>query len=123
MCGGAPDVIPQAQGGTIKVFAVSSAERNPALPNVPTSKEAGMPEFQISSWNALFAPKNTPRPILDRLSEAVDKALDDDAVRKRITEIGCDVPEKARRGQQALAAILKNEIVRWVPVIKAANRQ
>jgi tripartite-type tricarboxylate transporter receptor subunit TctC len=123
MCGGAPDVIPQAQGGTIKAFAVSSAERNPALPNVPTSKEAGMPEFQISAWNALFAPKNTPTPILDRLSEAVDKALDDDAVRKRITEIGCYVPEKARRGQQALAALVKNEIVRWVPVIKAANKQ
>ena len=123
MCGGAPDVIPQAQGGTIKAFAVSSAERNPALPNVPTSKEAGMPEFQISAWNALFAPKNTPTPILDRLSEAVDKALDDDAVRKRIIEVGCGVPGKARRGQQALATLMKNEIVRWVPVIKAANRQ
>jgi hypothetical protein len=53
----------------------------------------------------------------------VDKALDDDAVRKRITAIGCDVPEKARRGQQALATLMKNEIVRWVPVIKAANKQ
>jgi tripartite-type tricarboxylate transporter receptor subunit TctC len=82
-----------------------------------------MPEFQILAWNALFAPKNTPRPILDRLCEAVDKALDDAALRKRITEIGCNVPEKTRRGQQALATLVKNEIVRWVPVIKAANKQ
>lgn len=123
MTGLAPDVIPQAQAGTIKVFAVSSTERNPALSNVPTSEEAGMPEFQVSAWIALFAPKNTPSPILDRLSDALDKALDDGAVRKRIIEIGCEVPGKARRGRQALTSLLPKEIARWVPVIKAANTQ
>jgi tripartite-type tricarboxylate transporter receptor subunit TctC len=122
MTGLAPDVIPQAQAGTIKAFAVSSPERNPALPNVPTSAEAGMPEFQVSAWFALFAPKGTPNPILDRLSEALDRALDDEAVRKRIIGIGCEVPEKAKRGRQALTTLLKKEIARWVPVIKAANR-
>ena len=122
MCGAAPDVVPQAQGATIKVLAVSSAERNRALPNVPTSKEAGMPEFQVSAWFALFAPKDTPRPILDRLSEALDKALDEESVRKRITELGCDVPEKARRGQQPLTTLMRSEIARWVPVIKAASK-
>jgi tripartite-type tricarboxylate transporter receptor subunit TctC len=123
MSGAAPDVIPQVKAGTIKAFAVSSAGRDPSLPNVPTSKEAGMPEFQVSAWYALFAPKNTPSPILDRLSEALDKALADETVSKRITDIGCDVPEKARWGQQALATLMKNEVARWVPVIKAANKQ
>jgi tripartite-type tricarboxylate transporter receptor subunit TctC len=122
MCGNVPDVIPQAQGGTIKVLAVSSAERNRSLPNVPTSKEAGMPEFQVSAWYALFAPKDTPRPILDRLSEALEKALDDEAVRNRIIELGCEVPEKAKRGQQSLATLMKTEIARWVPLIRAANK-
>ena len=60
MTGLPPDVIPQVEAGTIKAFAVSSVERNPALPNVPTSTQAGMPEFQVSAWFALFAPKNTP---------------------------------------------------------------
>jgi tripartite-type tricarboxylate transporter receptor subunit TctC len=122
MCGNAPDVIPQALGNTIKVFAVSTSERNQALPNVPTSKEAGMPEFHVSAWYALFAPKDTPRSILDRLSDALDKALNDDNVRKRIVELGCEVPERARHGQQPLAALMRTEIARWVPLIKAANQ-
>jgi tripartite-type tricarboxylate transporter receptor subunit TctC len=70
----------------------------------------------------LFAPKDTPRPILDRLSEALEKALDDEAVRNRIIELGCEVPEKAKRGQQSLATLMKTEIARWVPLIRAANK-
>jgi hypothetical protein len=70
---------------------------------------------------ALFAPKGTPQPILDRLSDALDRALDDENVRRRLAEIGCDVPDKARRGQSPLAALVKREIARWAPIIKAAN--
>jgi tripartite-type tricarboxylate transporter receptor subunit TctC len=121
MCGTSPDVIPQIQSGGIKVFAVGSVKRLPTLPNVPTSKEAGLPEFLASPWFALFAPKDTPRPILDRLTDALDRALDDENVPKRLLELGCDVPEKARRGQQPLASLIRSDIARWVPVIKAAN--
>src|SRR2546428_12318773 len=78
-------------------------------------------EFQASAWNALFAPKGTPKPILDKLSEALDKALDDENVRKRLLELGCDIPDKAKRGPQSLAALVKSEIARWTPIIKAAN--
>src|SRR4051794_27922432 len=77
------NVVSQVQGGTIQGYAIATAERNPALPNVPTTKEAGMPEFQVSAWNALFAPKSTPQPILDKLSDALNKALSDDNTRKR----------------------------------------
>jgi tripartite-type tricarboxylate transporter receptor subunit TctC len=121
MCGNAPDVIPQAQAGTIKVFAVSTVERNRALPDVPTAREVGLPDFDVSAWYALFAPKATPRAIVDQLSAALDKALDEDNVRKRIIDLGCEVPEKARRGQQPLATLVRTEIARWVPLIKAAN--
>jgi putative tricarboxylic transport membrane protein len=96
-------------------------QRSPALPNVPTAKEAGLPEFHAMPWWALFAPKGTPQPILDRLTDALDRALDDENVRRRLAEIGCDVPDKARRGQSPLAALVKREIARWAPIIKAAN--
>jgi tripartite-type tricarboxylate transporter receptor subunit TctC len=121
MCVGIAEVIPQVQGGTIKAYAIATEERHPAVPNVPTSKEAGLPEYQTWYWAALFAPKDTPRPILDTLTDALDKALDDHNVRKRLLDIGCDIPGKAKRGQQPLAALVKSEIARWAPIIKATN--
>jgi putative tricarboxylic transport membrane protein len=121
MCDSISDVVQQVQSGTIKAYAIGTATRNPALPNVPTSKEAGLPEFQASGWYALFAPKRTPKTILDQLTDALDKALDDENVRRRLLELGCDIPGKARRGQQPLAALVKEEIARWTPIIKAAN--
>ena len=121
MCDQIVNAVPQVNGGTIKAYAIATAERNPALPNVPTTKEAGLPEFQASAWNALFAPKGTPKPVLDKLTAALDKALDDEAVRKRLLDLGSDIPGKDRRGQAALGALVKSEIAKWSPVIKAAG--
>ena len=121
MCDQIVNVVQQVQAGQIKAYAIGTAERNPALPNVPTSKEAGLPEFQAQAWNALFAPKGTPQPILDKLTDALDKALDDEQTRKRLLELGSVLPDKTGRGQQALAALVKSEIERWTPVIKAAG--
>ena len=115
------NAVPQVQGDTIKAYAIGTPDRNPALPDVPTSKEAGLPDFQASAWNALFAPKGTPKPVLDKLSAALDKALDDEATRKRLLDLGSDIPGKDRRGPQALSTLVKSEIARWTPVIKAAN--
>ena len=72
MCDQIVNLVQQVQGGQIKAYAIGTAERSPALPNVPTSKEAGLPEFQAQAWNALFAPKDTPQPILDKLTDALD---------------------------------------------------
>jgi len=116
-----PDVVPQFNGGTIKVFAIATPERNPALPNIPTTREAGLPEFQAISWSALFAPRDTPQPALDKLTEALDQALDDETTRKRLFDLGNDTPGKARRGQAQLAALVQSEIARWTPIIKAAS--
>ena len=120
MCDQIVNVVPQVNGGTIKAYAIGTPERNPALPNIPTSKEAGLPEFQASAWNALFAPKGTPPAIGDKLSAALDKALSDEPTRKRLLELGSDIPEAPRRGPQALAALVKSEIDKWTPVIKAS---
>ena len=115
------DAVQQVKGGTIKALAIASPEPNPALPDVPTSREAGLPEFEVRGWNALFAPKGTPTPVLDQLTNALDRALDDETTRKRLRDIGSDIPEKARRGQDALAALVKSEMARWTPIIKGAQ--
>jgi tripartite-type tricarboxylate transporter receptor subunit TctC len=107
--------------GTVRVYALGAAERNPAFPNVPTTKEVGLPDLDAAPWWALFAPKGTPRPVLDRLTDALDKALDDPNTRKRLLELGADIPDKTKRGQQALAMLVKSDIARWTPIIKAAN--
>jgi tripartite-type tricarboxylate transporter receptor subunit TctC len=112
---------PQLEPGKIKVYAIASAARNPAMPNVPTSAEAGLPAFQASAWNGLFAPKATPKPILDQLVDALDKALDDEATRERLSVLGGDIPDKANRGPQPFLALVKSEIARWTPIIRAAN--
>lgn len=121
MCLGIPEAGPQVQGGTIKAYAIGTTERHPTLPNVPTTKEAGLPEFEALPWFALFAPKGTPRPILDALTDALDKALDDQDVRGRLLDAGGVVPGAAKRGQQPLAALVKSEIAKWTPIIKAAG--
>ena len=121
MCMGLVEAGPQVQGGSIKAFAIADTNRHPALPDVPTTKEAGLPEFQAMPWLGLFAPKSVPRPVLDRLTDAVDKALDDENVRKRLFDIGGTVPIRAKRGQQALRALVQSEIARWTPIISAAN--
>ena len=121
MCDQIVNVVAQVNGGAIRAYAIGTPERNPALPNVPTAREAGMSAFQASAWNALFAPKDTPQPIVDKLSAALDKALSDEATRKRLLDLGSDIPEGARRGPQALATLVTSEIEKWTPVIKAAG--
>ena len=67
-----------------------------------------MPEFQASAWNALFAPKGTPKAVVDKLSAALGKALDDETTRKRLLELGSDIPGKDRRGGPALTTLVKS---------------
>jgi len=122
MCdGGANNTAPHVQSGTIKAYTIEAEERSPILPNVPTAKEAGLPDFKVSGWNGLFAPKGTPKPILDRLSDALDRTLDDDITRKRLIDRISEIPDKASRGQQPLADLVKRDVARWVRIIKAAG--
>ena len=121
MCDQIVNAVPQINGGTIKAYAVATLERNPSLPDVPTTKEAGLPAFQAQAWNAIFAPKGTPAPVIARLNEAVGKALNDDAVRKRLLELGSVIPGPADRTPEALAALVKSEIAKWTPVLKPAS--
>jgi tripartite-type tricarboxylate transporter receptor subunit TctC len=121
MCDPISDIVQQIQAGTIKVYATGTAKRSAALPGIPTTAEAGLPEFAVSAWYGLFAPKATPQPVLDTLTGALDKAIDDDTVRKRLSDLGCDIPDKSKRGQAALASLVKGEIARWTPIIRSAS--
>ena len=89
--------VSQIQGGTVKALAIASPERAEIIKDVPTSVEAGLPEFQVSGWNAIFAPRNLPRDIQAKLSDALTRALEDAATAKRLEEIGCFIPKRADR--------------------------
>jgi tripartite-type tricarboxylate transporter receptor subunit TctC len=123
MCDQIVNAVPQVKAGTIKAYAIATPERNPALPDVPTTKEAGLPEYQASAWNAMFAPKGTPKPIVDKLNDAIVKALDDENVRKRLLELGSDIPNKEGRSPAALAKLVADEVAKWTPIMKEAAAQ
>ncbi|HVZ52687.1 MAG TPA: tripartite tricarboxylate transporter substrate-binding protein [Pseudolabrys sp.] len=108
------------KGGTVKAYAVSGNERSPALPDVPSAKEVGDAAFGINIWSAVFAPKGTPQAVVDKLTAALDKALDDPGLQKRMVELGGTVPPKADRGPAALSKVLKEDIARWNPILKTA---
>jgi len=121
MCDQIVNLVEQVKGGSIKAYAIASTERSPALPDVPTTKEAGLPEYQVSAWNALFAPKGIPQDIATKLSETLVQALDDPATRKRLLELGSVIPDKAGRSPQALSALVTSEVARWTPILKSAQ--
>ena len=123
MCDQVVNLVEQVKGGSIKAYAIATAERSPALPNVPTTKEAGLPDFQVSAWNALFAPKGVPKEIAAKLNDTLVKALDDEATRKRLLELGSVIPDKAGRSPEALQKLVESEVARWTPILKAAAQQ
>ncbi|WP_029078841.1 tripartite tricarboxylate transporter substrate binding protein BugD [Bradyrhizobium sp. th.b2] len=121
MCDQIVNAVPQINAGTIKAYAIATLERNPSLPNVPTTAEAGLPDFQAQAWNAIFAPKGTSPAIIATLNAAAIKALDDETVRKRLLELGSVIPAPASRTPEALATLVKSEIAKWTPVLKPAS--
>ncbi len=121
MCDQIVNLVEQINGGAIKAYAIATAERSPVLPNVPTTKEAGMPEYQVSAWNAVFAPKGTPKDVVAKLNAALSAALDDPATRKRLLDLGSVIPDQKGRTPEALGELVNSEVARWTPILKAAG--
>jgi tripartite-type tricarboxylate transporter receptor subunit TctC len=121
LCEQSVSVSNQIASGAIKAYGVSASERLAALPDVPTAKEAGI-NYQMSIWAGMFAPRNTPQPIVAKISDALNLALDDASVRKRIGDLGGSIPDKRERNPGAFDAYVKAEVARWAPILKATSR-
>lgn len=105
----------------VKPLAVTASTRAAAIPAVPSTTEAGLPDLQTTAWTALFVPKATPQQIVERINASVDKAMREETSAKRMAELGADLPPPDQRTPQALGALVRNEIDKWVPLIKAAG--
>ena len=109
------------QGGSVKGFGVADTVRSPALPDVPTSAEGGLPEFNVQSWLGLYAPKGLPSAVLARLREVALQSLDDPDVIASFLKIGGSVPKPDMRGGDRMLEIIKGDLVKWADVIKKAG--
>jgi tripartite-type tricarboxylate transporter receptor subunit TctC len=114
------NLVGQINAGTVKAFAIATSTRSPALPNLPTTKEAGLDGYEVSAWNAVFAPKGTPADVVAKLEAALNTALDDAGAKKRLADLGAVSPVGADRGSAALQKLVNSEVARWTPVLKAA---
>ena len=121
MCDQIVNLTEQVKSGNIKAYAIATPERSPALPDVPTTIEAGLPQYQISGWNAVFAPKGIPADVTGKLVDALDKALEDETVKKRLMDLGTVLPSKVDRAPAGLAAIVKRDVELLTPILKASG--
>ena len=113
-----PSALPHVQGGRLRAIAITSAQRSPLLPDVPTVAESGYPGFDVQSWFGLAAPAGTPHPVIECLNAALDKVMAAPEVRQRLRDLGA-TPEAGTPEQMRALAVA--EIKRWREVVKASG--
>ena len=121
MCDQTTNTTGQIRGGKIKVFGVTTKKRVASLPDVPTLDEQGLKGFEIGIWHGLYAPKGTPKPVIDKLVSSLQAALKDPVVKTRFNDLGTDPIALDKATPAALRAHLKAEIDKWGPLIKKAG--
>jgi tripartite-type tricarboxylate transporter receptor subunit TctC len=121
ICIDTPAVVSLIASGQIKAMAVLSSTRTASLPDVPTAQEQGLAGFEATNWAAFFMPKDTPAPIVARLQAVSAAAIDSEAVRKRMKEIGVDPVAPERRSSEYLAKFVETEIAKWAGPVKASG--
>ena len=119
-CNNTTEIVPQIQASTVKPLAVAGGQRVPVLPALQTANEQGL-KFEATGWIAMFAPKGTPAAVVAKLNAAARSALKDEAVRKRLLDLGNELPVEADQSPEALGRFVSSEIDKWTPVIKAAG--
>jgi tripartite-type tricarboxylate transporter receptor subunit TctC len=122
MCDQTTSTTSQIKGGKVKAFGITSAKRVASLPDVPTLEEQGLKGANVGIWHGLYAPKGTPKPVLDKLVNSLQAALADADVQKRFADLGAVTYGKERQTPAALQAHLKAEIAKWAPLIKKAGQ-
>ena len=113
-----PAVLPHIKAGRLVALGVGSAKRSPALPNIPTIAEAGVPGYEYTTWYGIFAPAKTPRTLIARLNTEIVKAMETPDIKDRFTALGGD-PDPGT--PEELRAYMANESAKWAKIIKAAN--
>jgi tripartite-type tricarboxylate transporter receptor subunit TctC len=121
MCDQTTNTTSQIKAEKIKVYGVTTAKRIASLPKVPTLDEAGLKSFEVTVWHGLYAPKSTPKPVIDKLTNALQDALKDSNVKQRFAELGAEPVSLDRATPQALQKHLIAEIDKWSPIIKKAG--
>ena len=121
VCDQTVGVVPQIQAGEVRGLVVAVEKRVAVVPDVPTSAEQGLPNFLATGWNALFAPRGTPAPVLQRLLAAAQGALRDERTRQRLLDLGADLPEPADQTPEALRRLVSSELDKWVPIIRQSG--
>ncbi len=119
----ASNALPHVRNGSIKAYAVTAKVRLASAPDIPTVDEAGLPEFYISVWSAMWAPKGTPQEVIGKLNAAVVDALADKTVQQRLADLGQEVPPRGQQTPGALATFQKSEIEKWWPIVRGMNLQ
>ena len=122
MCDQTTNTTEQIRAGAVKVFAVTTPQRLPSLPDVPTTAEAGLPGMEVTIWHALYAPKGTPEAIVNRLSAALQAALRDQRLAARFADLGTAPVAQERATPAAAQAFWQADIAKWHPVIEAAGQ-
>ncbi|HME30074.1 MAG TPA: tripartite tricarboxylate transporter substrate-binding protein [Pseudolabrys sp.] len=120
LCEQAVSLVPSIQAGKIKAIVISADERLAALPDVPGAKEAGAQDYQLNVWSAVYAPRGTPKEIVVKLADALDKTLDEPETAEKLAKLGVTVPPKAERGGVFLRKTVAADIPRWAPILKEA---
>jgi putative tricarboxylic transport membrane protein len=122
MCDQTTNTTSQIKAGKVKAYAVTSPRRLPSLPDIPTLQEMGVKGADVSIWHALYAPKGTPKPAIEKLVSALQAGLKDPLVNQRFSELGAVTVPADRQNPQALQKFLKSEIDKWGPIIKKAGQ-
>jgi tripartite-type tricarboxylate transporter receptor subunit TctC len=121
MCTASGSFLPLVRAKQIRAYAITMGTRAESAPDIPTADEAGLPGLHLLTWNALWAPKGTPRPVVDKLNAAAVQAMADPTFKKRMVELALEMPPSDQLTPEALAALQKAEIDKWWPLMKAAG--
>ncbi len=113
--------LPHVRAGKLKVYAVAAKERTAAAPDIPTTAEAGFPGIEVAIWHGLWAPKGTPTEIIAKLNEAAVAALKDPEIRRKLEDLGQDIPTPEQMQPAAFDAYQRAEFAKWKPIIEKAN--
>jgi tripartite-type tricarboxylate transporter receptor subunit TctC len=122
LCDQTTQTVPQIKAGSVKFYGVTTKNRIKVLPDAPTLHEQGLKDFEVVVWHGIYAPKGTPKPVVDKMNAAVRAALKDPDVVKKMTELGAEIVPDSKLTSEGLHSWLQSEINKWGPAIKASGK-